>query len=133
MVALLDRFKKKPAQAAAKAERTLAASAPAEREGAVASRPGRERSVLGVITAPHMTEKSSAGRAGGWYTFRVEENANKIIVRRAVEDRYGVTVKRVRIVNQSARKMRLGRIAGQVPGFKKAMVKVGSGQSIEFT
>ena len=133
MVALLDRFKKKPAKAAAKAERTPAASAPAQPQGVVASRSGRERRVLGVITAPHMTEKSSAGRVQGWYTFRVGKNANKIIVRRAVEDRYGVTVERVRIVNQNARKMRLGRIAGEVPGFKKAMVKVKAGQSIEFT
>ncbi len=133
MVAILDRFKRKRkalGRPEAAEEPKAAGSAPA---AAARDRPKGERRIVGVIVAPHLTEKSSAGNARGWYTFRVRDTADKILIRRAVEDRYGVTVERVRIVHQPAKKVRLGRITGEAPGFKKAMVKVRAGQSIEFT
>ncbi|MBI4132045.1 MAG: 50S ribosomal protein L23 [Candidatus Sungbacteria bacterium] len=89
------------------------------------------RRFIGVITSPHQTEKAAAGAAQGWYTFRVQPGANKITVRRAIEERYGVAVERVRMLSNRPKAIRLGRIQGTVPGFKKAMVKVRAGQSIE--
>lgn len=88
--------------------------------------------MVGFLIAPHLTEKTSAGSTRRWYTFRVRSDLNKVVIRRAVEDRYGVTVERVRIVPARPKTIRLGRIEGVTPGFKKAMVKVRAGQSIEF-
>lgn len=127
---MLNPFKKRKT-AEPKSEKPEAlkpASAPAP-----SARPKEARRIIGVIITPHLTEKTSAGSAKGWYTFRVEPHANRIMVKRAVEDRYAVGVERVRILYQRPKKMRLGRIQGQTPGFKKAMVKVRAGQSIEFT
>lgn len=90
-----------------------------------------ERKITGVIGVPHLTEKTSRANAGGWYSFRADAGATKIMIRRAIEDRYGVHVRGVRIINQRGKKMRLGRISGMVPGFKKAMVKVAQGERID--
>lgn len=95
------------------------------------SKPKGERRVLGFDFLPHLTEKGVYGNAKGWYVFRVPADANKIAVKRAVEDRYGVKISRVNILIREAKKMRLGRIEGRAGGFKKAMVKLKEG-SIEF-
>lgn len=91
-----------------------------------------ERRMAGVAILPHVTEKSAAAGSRGWYVFRVPSRANKIFVKQAIQDRYGVKVKKVRVANMPSKHMRLGRIEGRVPGFKKAMVKLAEGQSIEF-
>lgn len=93
----------------------------------------RERRHTGIIIAPHLTEKSNEASSRNWYTFRVASAASKILVRQAVEERYGVRVERVRILAQRAKKVRLGHIEGLTPGFKKAMVKLVAGARIEFT
>lgn len=129
---MFNPFKKKskPIRAAAPKPRPGAAVEPAPAE---AERPKAERRIIGVLAQPHLTEKSNAAAVHGWYTFRVAPEANKIMIRRAVEDRYGVAVRAVRILTARSKKIRLGRIEGRTPGFKKAMVKVRQGQSIEFT
>ncbi len=91
------------------------------------------RRTIGVLAQPHLTEKSNAAAVHGWYAFRVAPEANKVLIRKAVEDRYRVSVRAVRILGARPKKIRLGRIEGRTPGFKKAMVKVKEGQSIEFT
>ena len=91
------------------------------------------RRIIGVLAQPHLTEKSNAAASQRWYTFRVAPEANKVLIRKAVEDRYGVSVKAVRILGARPKKIRLGRIEGRTPGFKKVMVKVREGQTIEFT
>ncbi|MBI4132537.1 MAG: 50S ribosomal protein L23 [Candidatus Sungbacteria bacterium] len=95
--------------------------------------PRQERRWVGVLVAPHLTEKTSNLNSQGWYTFRVAPQASKILVRKAVEERYGVSVERVRMAAARTKKIRLGRIIGQTPGFKKAVVKVAAGQKIDFT
>ena len=95
--------------------------------------PKDKRRIIGVISHPHLTEKTSLSGGRGWYTFIVGPRSSKPLVKRAVEDRYGVRVEKVSIINQHSKGMRLGRIQGRVPGFKKAMVKVKEGQSIEMS
>ncbi|MDP3727561.1 MAG: 50S ribosomal protein L23 [bacterium] len=95
--------------------------------------PSGERRMIGVLRGPHQTEKATAAQGYGWYTFRVGPNGTKGSVRRAVEERYGVSVRRVRMLRARSKAVRLGRIRGETPGFKKAMVKVAAGQSVEFT
>lgn len=130
-MALLDRFKTKKASAlpAASSPVRRPESVPAASKGVA---PGQRR-LIGLLIAPYVTEKTSAATARGWYTFRVRPEANKITITQAVGERYGVSVERVRIARRRSKEVRLGRIRGRSPGFKKAMVKVKAGQSIAFT
>lgn len=97
------------------------------------SRPKGQSRVWGTLVVPYITEKTTAASAHGWYAFRIQPSANRVAVKKAVEDRYGVGVEKVRILFRRPKKIRLGRIEGRTPGFKKAMVKIKAGQSIEFT
>ncbi len=85
----------------------------------------------GVIRAPRLTEKSAAAAAHRAYAFVVSPGVNKIEVRRAVEERYGVHVEAVRVLNLPAKKYARGRITGWKPGVRKAMVTLREGEKIE--
>lgn len=95
--------------------------------------PQGERRIVGILLSPHRTEKTNLAAGRGWYTFRVKRDANRLVVKRAVEDQYKVRVTEVRIAYQRPKKRKIGKSEGKTPGFKKAMVKVADGQSIEFT
>lgn len=84
-----------------------------------------------VIIFPHVTEKTALLGKGNQYIFAVDRNANKIQVRRAVESQYGVKVDAVNIVAARGKERRRGKQIGWKPGFKKAVVTVKEGQSIE--
>lgn len=85
----------------------------------------------GVLLSPRISEKSNAQLKEGKYVFIVSNNKNKIEIENAVEKIYGVKVKSVKILNMPGKKQRLGRIIGYAPGFKKAVVTLEKGQSIE--
>lgn len=91
----------------------------------------KKLSSFGVITQPHITEKAALLNEKGKYVFRVRGNATKSSVKEAVEDVYGVEVKHVRMNKKPAKKIRLGRKQGTQPGYKKAVVTLKPGQSIE--
>lgn len=71
----------------------------------------------------------------GQYTFVVNSAANKIEVRNAVEERYGVTVESVSTMNMPGkaknRSTKSGILRGRVPGFKKAIVTLIEGDTID--
>lgn len=92
-----------------------------------------KRVIVGVIERPYVTEKTSAGAGKGKYVFIVSRYANKVTVRKAVESRYGVRAASVRIVNVPGKERRRGKQIGWKPGYKKAVVTLKEGQSIELT
>ena len=69
------------------------------------------------------------------YTFVVDSSANKIQVRNAIESRYGVTVNSVNTMNMPSksknRSTKSGIIRGRVSGFKKAVVTLIEGDTID--
>jgi large subunit ribosomal protein L23 len=85
-----------------------------------------------VIRRPLVTEQSMAGIAEGRYTFEVDPRANKIEIRRAVEEIWGVRVERVNTMRLRGKTRRVGRSVGRRPDWKKAIVKLRPGQRIEF-
>lgn len=91
----------------------------------------KRRASSGVLIFPHLTEKATALGKANAYVFSVAGQANKVGVKRAVEAQYGVAVGQVRILNMPGKERRRGRQIGWKPGFKKAIVKVKGGQSIE--
>ena len=89
-----------------------------------------------VLIKPLMTEKASALNESGKYAFIVNRKANKIEIRRAVEEMYSVSITDVRTMNyQGKKKSRYSKsavITGSKPNFKKAIVSVADGEVIDF-
>ena len=86
-----------------------------------------------VIQKPLITEKSSIGRDElNLATFAVDPRANKQEIKAAVESMFDVKVVGVRTMQQQGKKKRVGRILGRRPRWKKAIVQLADGQSIEF-
>jgi large subunit ribosomal protein L23 len=86
-----------------------------------------------VIRRPLITEKSSIGREEeNLATFAVNPQANKHDIRRAVEELFDVKVVDVRTMRQPRKKRRVGKHIGRRAEWKKAIVRLAEGQSIEF-
>ncbi len=86
-----------------------------------------------VIRRPLVTEKSTIGREEhNLATFAVSPDANKHDIRRAVEALFNVEVDEVRTMRQPRKTKRVGRKIGHRTEWKKAIVKLAEGQSIEF-
>ena len=85
-----------------------------------------------VIVRPHITEKTSAAyQDRNEYTFEVHPDASKTQIRHAIEELFGVKVTDVWTSNQRGKEKRMGRTAGRRPNWKKAIVKLREGDSIE--
>jgi large subunit ribosomal protein L23 len=85
-----------------------------------------------VIVSSVVTEKSERIRAADRkYTFRVYRTANKIEIRQAVEKLFKVHVTDVRVMNYMGKLRRMGRFQGRKPDWKKAIVTLKKGETIE--
>jgi large subunit ribosomal protein L23 len=85
-----------------------------------------------IVVRPVISEKSYDLAAKGHYTFEVAPTANKIEVRRAIEELFHVNVTAVNTLWVRGKTRRLGRMpAGKTRSWKKAVVTLASGQSIE--
>jgi large subunit ribosomal protein L23 len=85
-----------------------------------------------VIRKPLVTEKSTIARdEKNKYIFEVDRRANKIEIEKAVEKLFKVKVLNVRTMNILGKKKRQGRIVGQKNNWKKAVVTLVPGQTIE--
>jgi large subunit ribosomal protein L23 len=90
------------------------------------------QSIHDVILRPVISEKSTMQTERNNYTFAVDRDANKFLVKQAVEAEFKVTVLGVRIVNVKPKEKRRGRrTKGTVPGWKKAVVTIAPGEKIE--
>jgi large subunit ribosomal protein L23 len=86
-----------------------------------------------VIRRPVVTEKSNIAREEeNLATFAVDPRANKHEIRHAIEELFHVKVLDVRTMRQPRKSRRLGRHVGRRPEWKKAIVRLAEGQSIEF-
>jgi len=85
-----------------------------------------------ILRRPLLTEKGSAQiESRNAYTFEVPLASNKIQVRQAVERLYGVKVLSVQTVRRRGKVRRRGRAVGREPDWKKAIVRLRSGDRIE--
>lgn len=89
---------------------------------------------VSVLIKPLISEKATLLKeAAGKVTFFVDPRANKIEVKKAVEEAYGVKVLAVNIVRRKPQpKVRQGRRIGQLAGYKKAYVTLVAGEKLEF-
>ena len=84
-----------------------------------------------VIIRPVVSEKSYVLATADKYTFRVHPDAHKTQIKQAVEQLFGVTVLEVRTSKVPSKPKRRGLIKGTRPGWKKAVVQVREGDTIE--
>jgi large subunit ribosomal protein L23 len=84
-----------------------------------------------VILAPVMSEKSYHGSTLGTYTFKVHPKAHKTQIRQAVEELFDVKVVRVNVIKMQPKPKRRGLYRGVRPGWKKAVVQLRAGDTIE--
>jgi large subunit ribosomal protein L23 len=84
-----------------------------------------------VLLAPVVSEKSYSLIEDRKYSFRVHPDAHKTQVRQAVEELFDVKVQAVNIVQVRPKPKRRGMVRGQKSGWKKAIVQLREGESIE--
>lgn len=90
-----------------------------------------------IINKPLITEKMTAlTEQDNRYGFVVDHNANKLQIKEAVEKMYGVSVERVNTMNFNgklkSRFTKAGWVAGRTNKFKKAIVTLVEGDTIDF-
>jgi large subunit ribosomal protein L23 len=86
---------------------------------------------LEVVVRPLITEKTSAARVRGEYAFEVHPDATKPQIRQAIQDLFKVNVTDVWTSNMRGKEKRMGRGVGRRPAWKKAIVKLKDGETIE--
>ena len=85
-----------------------------------------------IIIRPIVTEKSmDLTDNNNTVTFVVAKDANKTEIKLAVEELFNVKVDRVNTVNVRAKKARMGQYEGTKASYKKAIVKMAEGHSID--
>ncbi len=86
-----------------------------------------------IIRRPCVTEKSIASsEEANMVVFEVAVGANKIEIKKAVQELFGVTVLNVNTMRVPGKKVRMGRHQGAKPAWKKAIVTLREGDTIEF-
>ncbi|NTW32900.1 MAG: 50S ribosomal protein L23 [Bacteroidetes bacterium] len=92
---------------------------------------------MNVLIKPVITEKMTGiSEKLHQYGFMVDKTANKIQIKKAVEGMYGVTVESVNTIRYAgkskSRYTKKGFVSGRTNAFKKAIVSIGEGQTIDF-
>jgi len=86
-----------------------------------------------LIIRPVITEKGTMmSGENNCYAFEISPRANKITIKKAIEEIYKVTPLKVNIVNKKGKRVRYGRSSGRTKKIKKALVFLKKGDHIEF-
>lgn len=91
---------------------------------------------MSILIKPIITEKATAdSELNNRFSFVVNNKANKIEIKGAVESAYGVSVTKVRTMNvrpdRKTRFTKTGVITGKTSAYKKALVQVAEGETID--
>lgn len=84
-----------------------------------------------VLLNPVISEKATISASENKYTFEVASFSNKVQIKKAIEEAYGVTPVSVNIINQKGKNVRYGRKFGRRSDSKKAIVTLKKGNSIK--
>ena len=84
-----------------------------------------------VLISPVVSEKSYGQIVENRYTFKVHKDAHKTQIRQAVEELFDVKVERVNVIKVQAKPKRRGVFKGTRPAWKKAVVQLRAGDTIE--
>jgi large subunit ribosomal protein L23 len=84
-----------------------------------------------VVYHPLITEKGTMLSSVGKYIFRVDMDATGPEIKKAMKKLYKVDVVKVNLITVRSKTRRLGRTLGVKPGYKKAIVTLRTGQSLD--
>jgi len=92
---------------------------------------------MSILIKPIITEKmTNDSELNNRYGFVVNKKANKVEIKKAVEDTYGVSVEAVRTMNYPVKRTtkftKTGVVSGMKGAYKKAIVQIAEGDSIDF-
>ena len=91
------------------------------------------KSIYDVLVGPLLTEKgASLKESQNKVLFRVATSANKIEIKKAVEEMFKVKVEGVSTINCKGKLKRMGRHQGRRPDWKKAVVTLKEGEKLDF-
>jgi len=85
-----------------------------------------------ILLGPHITEQTALLAKEDIYTFKVSHRANKILIKKAIEEMYGFEPIKVRIAKALSKKRIVRGKTGIRPGFKKALVYLKKSDKIDF-
>ena len=85
-----------------------------------------------IIYAPIITEKTAFLANENKYAFKVSPKANKTEIKQAIESIFKVKVMSITTSNSHPKKKRVGKYTGMTNKYKRAIVKLAEGQSINF-
>ena len=85
-----------------------------------------------IICAPVLTEKSALLANENKYVFKVSPKANKTEIKQAIESIFNVKVESINTTMSHPKKRRVGKYSGMTNKYKKAIVKLAEGNSINF-
>ena len=86
-----------------------------------------------IIIKPIITEQSMEATEEKKYVFQVAMDANKIEIKKAIEEIFGVKVEKVNTIRMEGKEKRMGVHVGRRANWKKAMVKLtAESKTIEF-
>ena len=85
-----------------------------------------------IIYAPIITEKTASLANENKYAFKVSPKANKTEIKQAIESIFKVKVMSITTSNSNPKKKRVGKYTGMTNKYKRAIVKLAEGQSINF-
>ena len=85
-----------------------------------------------ILIRPLITERGTDLMQESKFVFVVDKRANKIQIAQAVKEIFNVTVLNVNTINVKGKTKRRGRTVGKTNSYKKAIVKLEAGQTIEF-
>ena len=84
-----------------------------------------------ILIRPLITERGTDLMQDNKFVFVVDKRANKIQIAQAVKEIFNVTVENVNTMNVKGKTKRRGRTVGRTNSYKKAIVKLKAGDSIE--
>lgn len=135
-MSILDRLKKTPAakapaKKAKKSEDATLVATEASASSAVKAQAGTvSKEFAFTLIKPHVSEKAARLADRGIYVFDVPVTVNKVEIRKAVESQYKVNVLKVRTIRSVGKPVLRGKIAGRRNRWKKAMVELKKGQTL---
>ncbi len=84
-----------------------------------------------IIIAPVVTEKSMSKTKDGVYTFKVDKKATKQNIKKTIEKEFGVHVEKITTLITKPKDKRVGKYTGKTKTYKKAIVSLAAGETIE--
>lgn len=130
MSALFRRSKSEDAEET-KAQKTEGSTAAAKKpKQKKRSKGNRDRIAYRILLRPHVTEKAGTLQSMNQYVFRVDSRAGKQEIAQAVKEQYGVMPTRVNTIRIPGKARRLGKTQGRVSGYKKAIITIPEGKTI---